>query len=123
MLLEPEFSSDGSNKRKSENEIYYFFVKYVREAAAGRLGTVTLSSILQFVTCCDNEPVLGFEIKPRITFPEAANGQKYDFLPKAHTCSFGLELPIDTREINIPPEAELFEIYNTAFLNAYFGKI
>ena len=123
MLLEPEFSADGSNKRKFENEIYSFFVKYVREAAAGRLGTVTLSSILQFVTCCDNEPVLGFEIKPRITFPEASNGHKYDFLPKAHTCSFVLALPIHTREISIPPDAELFEIYNTAFLNAYFGRI
>ena len=45
MLVGREFSADGSNKRKFENEICSFFVKYVREAAAGRLGTVTLSSV------------------------------------------------------------------------------
>ena len=30
------------------------------EIAARRVPSITLESILQFVTCCDNEPLLGF---------------------------------------------------------------
>ena len=55
-LLSPNFSPHGSNQRIFENEIYEFMMKDIREAAAGRVPSITLETILQFVTCCDNEP-------------------------------------------------------------------
>jgi len=69
-ILEPQFSEHGSNIRKREEEIYTFFNKYVREAASGRFSNICLENVLQFVTCCDNEPLLGFTLKPTISFPE-----------------------------------------------------
>ena len=60
-LLSNNFSPHGSNQRIFENEIYEFMMKYIRETATGR---VPLENILQFVTCCDNEPVLGFALNP-----------------------------------------------------------
>ena len=42
-------------------------MKYIREAAAGRVSSITLESILQFATCCDIEPILGFAFNPTIT--------------------------------------------------------
>jgi len=33
-LLQPEFSPDGSNRKKRETAIYQIFVKYMREAAS-----------------------------------------------------------------------------------------
>ena len=94
-LLEPDFAPEGSNKRKYESEVYAFFVKYVKEAAAGRCGAVTLASILRFVACTDEEPILGFEIKPQISFPPAPHDcTKYGFIPTSHTCGSILKLPV-----------------------------
>ena len=123
MLLSPSFAEEGCNETFFQKEIYNFFVKYTREAAAGRLGAVTLESILRFVTCCDSEPVLGFTIKPSVNFYEVQGNSKWMFLPQAHTCSYALDLPIRNAQIKLPTEEELFEIYNLAFLNSYFGKI
>ena len=50
LLLRPSFSEEGTNVRKYENDTYAAFSKYIREAASGRRGTVTLASILQFAT-------------------------------------------------------------------------
>lgn len=50
LLLRPSFSEEGTNVRKYENDTYAAFSKYIREAASGRKGTVTLASILQFAT-------------------------------------------------------------------------
>ena len=77
------------------------FIRYVREFAAstkvcGQL-TLSLSHILQFVTCASEEPVLGFFrplsflkfILPKemaVTGPEET-GQRASFLPLAHICS------------------------------------
>ena len=47
-LLSPNFSPHDSN-----DEIHC-------ETAARRVPSTTLESILQFVTCCDNKPLLGF---------------------------------------------------------------
>jgi len=87
-----------------------------------------LENVLQFVTCCDNEPLLGFTLKPTISFtisfPEVdENNSKWRFAPTAHTCSHSLELPIRKHDGQLPEEEELIEIYSTAFLNAFFGKV
>ena len=121
-ILEPQFSEYGNNKRKREEEIYTFFNKYVREAASGRFNNICLENILQFVTCCDNEPLLGFTLKPTISFPEAESDSIWHFAPTAHTCSHSLELPIRKQDGQLPEEEELIEIYSTAFLNAFFRK-
>ena len=122
-LLEPQFSIEGCNRRKREEEVYTIFNKYLRETAAGRFNNVTLENILQFVTCCDKEPILGFTLKPTISFSEVENDSKWLFTPSAHTCSHVLDLPIRRSEGRLPIEADLFEVYNTAFLNAFFGKV
>ena len=59
-----------------ENDTYAAFSKYIREAASGRRGTVTLASILQFATGMDEEPPLGFELQPSIQFVAANEGIK-----------------------------------------------
>ena len=122
-LLSPSFSPHGSNQRIFENKIYEFMMKYIRETAAGRVPSITLESILQFVTCCDNEPVLGFALNPTINFTQVRTIKpKWDFTPTAPTCSYALELPVRTATIDLPPENDLFDFYSTAFGNTCFGK-
>ena len=100
-------------------------MKYIREtAAARRVPPITLEYILQFVTCCDNEPVLGFALNPTINFiPVRTFKSKWDFIPTAHTCDYALELPIRTATIDLPSENNLFDVYGTAFANPYFGNV
>ena len=121
LLLEPSFSEDGTNARKYENDVYAAFSKYVREAASGRRGTVTLGSILQFVTGLDEEPPLGFGLQPGIQFVAAAQELKWSFIPKANTCSVTMLLPRGSHDLPLPAEADLFEVYDAAFSNNYFG--
>ena len=70
-LLKAEFSEEGSNNLSHEKAVYKMFVKYVREASAGR-RVVTLENILEFVTGASDEPPLGFTLSPHIQFVEAA---------------------------------------------------
>ncbi|XP_021374215.1 uncharacterized protein LOC110463717, partial [Mizuhopecten yessoensis] len=70
-ILSPILSDNGSNKRRLEAAVYAKFVKYIREVASGHRGDVTLNSILQFVTGADEEPILGYQIKPTIHFAYA----------------------------------------------------
>eukprot|EP00794_Sanderia_malayensis_P013239 gene13239-14597_t len=136
-LLKPNFAEDGSNKAMQEKSVYSKFVKYVREAASGR-RIVSLRDILQFVTGSSEEPALGFELKPCIQFTGAiitnANNEQTDartekrksvadFLPKAHTCSYTLTLPTPTMFIQLPEEESLFNLYDFAFKNTYFGRM
>ena len=44
-----------------------------------------------------------------------------DFIPKYHTCSNTLHLPRGSAIIPMPPDGELFAIYDLAFKNSYFG--
>ena len=46
-----------------------------------------------------------------------------DFLPKAHTCSNTMHLPRGTVNLSLPPDEELFAIYDYAFKNSYFGVV
>ena len=44
------------------------------------------------------------------------------FTPTAHTCANILSLPRATHEIQLPPQERLFEIYDLAFSQPFFGK-
>ena len=44
-----------------------------------------------------------------------------DFIPKSHTCSNTLHLPCGSATIPMPPDEDLFAIYDLAFKNSYFG--
>ena len=93
----------------------------MREAASGRRGTITLGSILQFATGLDEEPPLGFELQPSIQFVAATEELKWSFIPKANTCSKTILLPRGSYTLSLPPEEDLFEVYDSAFSNTYFG--
>lgn len=121
-LLEPVFSEDGSNQRQNENLVYAAFTKYSREAAGGKRGNVTLEHILQFTTAADEEPVLGFVKKPSIHFTPATSESIWSFIPTANTCSNVLHLPCPETNMTLPSEKKLFEVYDMAFCNAYFGN-
>ena len=87
---------------------------------AGRRGDVTLSSILQFVTCCDEEPLLGFKLQPSITFVEVITS----FLPMANTCTNVMLLPYASHAtVLLPSDDQLFSLYDEAFSSAHFGNI
>lgn len=71
-----------------------------------------------FVTGMDEEPVLGYTLQPGIMFKEV----EASFLPTANTCINQLNLPRPTLTKPLPTESSaLFELYDYAFLNNYFG--
>jgi hypothetical protein len=121
-LLKPEFSEDGCNQRQHENIVYTAFSTYCREAAGGKRGNVTLEHILQFTTATDEEPVLGFADEPSIHFVPSASSAKWSFIPTANTCANTLYLPCPGHDVSLPVENMLFEVYDMAFSNAYFGN-
>ena len=121
-MLTPMFSEDGCNARSFQNEVYAAFSTYTRKAAGGKRGNITLEHILQFVSGTDQEPPLGFFTKPSIVFPSPTTLSAWSFVPTANTCANVLHLPCPTNEIQLPPEEKLFEVYDMAFCNAYFGK-
>ncbi|KAH3887066.1 hypothetical protein DPMN_011079 [Dreissena polymorpha] len=47
IILKAVFSENGSNRQTLEKDVYAIFVKYVREVASGRRGSVSLGHILQ----------------------------------------------------------------------------
>lgn len=118
-LLKPKFSEDGSNNLKYEKEVYHLFVRYVREVSSGRRSCSDLGQILAFVTGSTEEPVLGFSVGPAIEFVKACAG----FLPTAHTCGNILSIPIATTNNPLPSQDQLFDIYDMAFCQTYFGKM
>ena len=66
-LLKPEFSEEGSNRRKFEKAVYSKFIKYVKDVSSGNRVT-SLENILEFVTGASEELPLGFERTPCIQF-------------------------------------------------------
>lgn len=109
-------------------QIYELFSKYTRLAASGQRGAITLGHILQFVTGSDEEPLLGFRVAPSIEFVEATSHgtnphTECPFLPTANTCANTLSLPRCTNGSLLPSEEQLFNLYDLAFANAYFGKL
>ena len=45
------------------------------------------------------------------------------YLPTAHTCSNTLDLPRGPLIEKLPDENKLFELYDLAFANSYFGFV
>ncbi|CAB3980212.1 leucine-rich repeat-containing DDB_G0290503 isoform X1 [Paramuricea clavata] len=121
-MLTPMFSEDGCNARSFENVAYAAFSTYTRKAAGGKRGNVTLEHILQFVSGTDQEPLLGFCTKPSIVFPSSTSSGAWSFIPTSNTCANVLHLPCPSNQIPLPTEEKLFEVYDMAFCNAYFGK-
>lgn len=79
-------------------------------------GDVSLSSILKFATGSEEEPILGFHIHPSIAFVKNAS-----LVPTSNTCINKLNLPIPSGSTEMPSHAFLFNLYDYAFSNAYFG--
>ena len=85
---------------------------------AGRRSNISLGNVLQFVTGMDEEPVLGYTLQPKIVFPEVDSS----FDPTANTCINQLNLPRPTMGKPLPANnTTIFELYDYAFLNCYFG--
>ena len=78
-----------------------------------------MGHILKFVTGDDQEPILGYELDPSLIFDECDDGR---FLPSARTCISQLVLPRATINVKLPEENSLFNLYDFAFANDYFGK-
>ena len=45
----------------------------------------------------------------------------WHFMPTCHTCSNTLDLPRGNAVLPLPSDNELFELYDLAFKNSYFG--
>ncbi|XP_069110269.1 uncharacterized protein [Argopecten irradians] len=116
-LLKPQFSEDGSNSKEMEKKVYAAFLRYLREVASGRRRCVTLGKVLQFTTSSEEEPVLGFELHPSIVF----HGVDESFIPTANTCINVMRMPRPTVHMQLPEEAKLFELYDYAFSNTFYG--
>jgi hypothetical protein len=96
-------------------------INYLFLILDGRRGIISLAHILMFTMCADEEPVLGFTIPPSITFVEATGVGK--FVPTANTCICSLVLPHATHLIPLPEPTILYNLYDLAFANAFFGNI
>lgn len=81
---------------------------------------MSLENILQFVTGMDEEPTLGYTLQPAIAFSEV----ELSFLPTANTCINQLNLPRPSLQKPLPTNnITVFELYDYAFLNCYFGMV
>ena len=101
---------------------FLYNLKYLNAISVfigGRRGCVTLPKILGFVTCSDEEPRLGFTLHPSMEFVVASES----FLPTSHTCGNQIIVPRPTAEKALPQQEHLFNLYDYAFANSYFGKI
>ncbi|CAG2217370.1 unnamed protein product [Mytilus edulis] len=88
---------------------------YSREC--GRKGTVTLQNILKFVTWADEEPVLGYAIKPSIDLAFPATS----YFQTSNTCIYKLNFFIPENGNDMPTTEILFGLIDYSFSNNYFG--
>ena len=91
-------------------------IMFVFYFLGGRRTNICLGDILKFATGATAEPVLGFVLHPSLEFTESVG-----FIPTASTCTNTLKLPRPSLEHPLPPEEDLFSLYDYAFSNAYFG--
>ena len=83
---------------------------------ASRRGSISLGNILKFVTASENEPVLGYRMKPSIVFDDNMSS----CLPTSNTCINKMTLAIGAM---LPEDREvLFNYFDYAFVNNYFGR-
>jgi len=66
--------------------------------------------VLKFVTGCEFEPLLGYDMQPTIEFDDNVR------MPHANTCICQLRLPLESNAYN-------FDLLDLAFVNDYFGMI
>ena len=112
--------------------------------------TLELGHIFAFATGAAEEPVLGFEKMPALHFLPSHENKVTLSLLDAHqgannsnensseesskqcqtkivpsfvacTCTNCLELPAASREYPLPPEEELYNVYDNASAQSYFG--
>lgn len=86
--------------------------------AGGRRGNITLGHVLCFVTGTDEEPFLGYSLEPSLLFVASVC-----FLPTANTCINCMKLPRGSVENPLPSTDVLFNLYDYAYANSYFGLI
>ena len=98
----------------------YFFQPFVVYLfVGGRRSGITLEKILKFSTGSEYEPLLGFTLHPTLAF-QVLPGH----LPTANTCSNRLTLPIAESPLTMfPSQTVLFEKFDYAFANEYFGIV
>ncbi|CAG2187197.1 unnamed protein product [Mytilus edulis] len=85
---------------------------------SGRKGTVTLQNILKFVTWADEEPVLGYAIKPSIDLAFPATS----YFQTSNTCIYKLNFFISENGDDMPTTEILFRLIDYSFSNNYFEK-
>ena len=78
-------------------------------------GNISLHCILKFITGYENEPVLGFQMKPTICF----DTNMPSCLPMGNTCISRLTSPIG-ENVSMTKE-EVFSFFDYA--NDYFGRL
>ena len=83
-------------------------------------GKVTLEWILSFATGAMWEPVAGFAMNPTVQFKQYT--QDTGLYPTANTCANVLYLPY-ILDGELPKDDILYERFDMAFMNAYFGMI
>lgn len=69
------------------------------------------------MTGADEEPVLGYAIKPSIEFALTATS----YLPTSNTCINKLNLFIPENGDDVPTTEILFGLFDYSFSNNYFG--
>ena len=82
---------------------------------------MSLGDILKFVTGTDEEAVLEFALHPSITFVEVKSESK--MTPTASTCINQLRLLRPSVGLKLLKESKLFNLYDYAFTNDYFGQV
>ena len=109
-----------ARKKNWNSELYECitnFCFFLFSAGRGVDGNISLHSILKFVTGCENEPVLGFQMKPTICF----DTNMPSCLPMGNTCISRPTLPIG-ENVSMTKE-EVFSFFDYAFENDYFGLL
>ena len=95
-------------------QIFFFY------NIAGRRGDIKLEYILQFATSSDEEPLTGSQLAPKIRFCEVTTS----FLPTANTCINVMTLPYASPSSTpLPPDNDLFDLYDEAYASVYFGNV
>ena len=86
----------------------------------GRRGPITLGHMLRFVSGSEKEPLLRFQLHPSIVFVVS---EQEKLLPTNNTCINQLNLPRASQSHKLPNQKDLFNLYDYAFSNQYFGQM
>ncbi|VDI71773.1 Hypothetical predicted protein [Mytilus galloprovincialis] len=90
--------------------------KLRNQPSGGRRSDENLAKVLKFATSVEEEPILGFTLHPRLHFSE-----RKSHLHTGNTCLNRLMLTVPENEGKVPEEDVLFNFFDYAFSNAYYG--